>query len=295
MSQPQAGAGGPLGLGYPNTARVWNYLIGGKDNFAVDREAADRMTALMQEVGAPTGAQAAVENRDGLQRAVDYLIREAGIRQFLDLGSGLPNMGNTHQVAQRRDPDAKVAYVDIDPMVSSHAAALMAGQNVATVVADLREPQQVIENEAVRQVLDFDEPVALLFISMLHCLSDEEDPWGVVRRFRDAVVPGSYLVISHLSNEARPEAAAHLLRISREMHMSTPLVPRSRDAIARYFEGFTLVDPGLVYLEEWRPELHDPFAPPPIVETGDDADVHLPAFDDPRGAKSHMVGVGVKD
>ena len=198
---------------YPNTARIWNYQLGGKDNYPVDREASHVANAMVQDIGAPTGEDAAQDGRHLLQRMVDYMLGQ-GVRQFLDLGSGFPNMANTHQVAHRVDPDARVVYVDIDPIVSTNAAALMAGPNVVALRADLREPEQVLGDERVRELLDFDQPVGIMFICMLHCLWDEEDPWGVVRRFRDAVVPGSYLAISHMTDEAHPQAAERLFQKS---------------------------------------------------------------------------------
>jgi hypothetical protein len=133
---------------YPNTARIWNYQLGGKDNFPVDREASEVANAMVRDIGAPTGEDAARDGRHLLQRMVDYML-EQGVRQFLDLGSGFPNMANTHQVAHRVDPDARVVYVDIDPIVSTHAAALMAGPNVVTLRADLREPEQVLGDKRV--------------------------------------------------------------------------------------------------------------------------------------------------
>src|ERR1700691_3074479 len=136
----------PVGLKYPNTARVWNYHLRGTDNFPVDRQAAAAVEAMSAKIGVPLAADTAVEGRHLLQRMVDYMLGQ-GVRQFLDLGSGLPNMANTHQIAQRTAPQARVAYVDIDPMVSGHAAALMAGPNVVTLRADLREPEQVLGNE----------------------------------------------------------------------------------------------------------------------------------------------------
>ena len=174
----------PINIRYPNTARIWNYQLGGKDNFAVDRDASDAANAMVGGMGVPTGQDAAYDGRHLLQRMVDYMLGQ-GVRQFLDLGSGLPNMANTHQIAQRVDPGARIVYVDLDPLVSTHAAALLAGPNVVTLRADLREPEQVLGDEQVRDLLDFDQPVGIMFICVLHCLWNEEDPWAVVRRFRD--------------------------------------------------------------------------------------------------------------
>src|SRR5215471_11910427 len=152
----------PIGVRYPNTARIWNYQLGGKDNFAVDRQASDAANAMVRGLGVPAGAASALESRHLLQRMVDYLLGQ-GVRQFLDLGSGLPNMANTHQIAHRVAPDARIVYVDADPLVSSHAAALMAGDNVVTLRADLREPGQVLGDARIRDLLDFGKPVGIMF------------------------------------------------------------------------------------------------------------------------------------
>ena len=287
----------PINIRYPNTARIWNYQLGGKDNFAVDREASDAANAMVGGMGVPTGQDAAYDGRHLLQRMVDYMLGQ-GVRQFLDLGSGLPNMANTHQIAQRVDSHARVVYVDLDPLVSTHAAALMAGPNVVTLRADLREPEQVLGDEQVRDLLDFDQPVGIMFICVLHCLWDKEDPWAVVRQFRDAVVPGSYLALSHMTNEAHPEAADGLFRMTQELHWNTPLIARDRTDIARFFEGFTLVDPGLVPPAQWRPDLHDPLRRQ--HEDGDEGEPVLERIftqrpDDDRGAAWHYCGIGIKD
>jgi len=156
----------PIGVRYPNTARIWNYQLGGKDNFAVDRAASDAANAMVSGLGVPAGTDTAVESRHLLQRMVDYMIGQ-GVRQFLDLGSGLPNMANTHQIAHRGAPGARVVYTDIDPMVSTHAAALMAGADVVTLRADLREPEQVLGDARVRDLLDFGQPIGIMFMCVL--------------------------------------------------------------------------------------------------------------------------------
>jgi hypothetical protein len=217
-----------------------------------------------------------------------------GVRQFLDLGSGLPNMANTHQIAHRVAPEARIVYVDVDPMVSTHAAALMAGSNVVTLRADLREPEQVLGDARVRDLLDFGQPIGIMFMCVLHCLWDKEDPWGVVRQFRDAVSPGSYLALSHMTDEAHPEAAEGLFRISQDLHWNTPLVSRNRADIARFFDGFTLVEPGLVPPAQWRPELDNPLRHPgegaPVLRLI----VPEPAEPD-KGVAWHLCGIGTKD
>jgi SAM-dependent methyltransferase len=286
----------PINIRYPNTARIWNYQLGGKDNFAVDREASDAANAMIRGMGVPAGSDAALDGRHLLQRMVDYMLGQ-GVRQFLDLGSGLPNMANTHQIAHRVAPEARVVYVDIDPLVSTHAAALMAGRNVVTLQADLRQPEQVLGSAQVGDLLDLDQPVGVMFICVLHCLWDQEDPWGIVRQFRDAVAPGSYLALTHMTDEAHPEAAERLFRMTQDLHWNTPLIARSRTAIARFFDGLTLVEPGLVPPAQWRPDLHRPLRNRPEHD-GDEEPVLKPSSpetgEDDRGAAWHLCGIGVK-
>ena len=287
----------PIGVRYPNTARIWNYQLGGKDNFEVDRQASDAANAMVKGLGVPAGADTAVESRHLLQRMVDYMLAQ-GVRQFLDLGSGLPNMANTHQVAHRVAPAARIVYGDVDPMVSTHAAAQMAGSNVITLRADLREPEQVLGDSRVRDLLDFGQPVGIMFMCVLHCLWDKEDPWGIVRQFRDAVPAGSYLALSHMTDEAHPEAAEGLFRISQDLHWNTPLISRSRTDIARFFDGFTLVEPGLVPPAQWHPELDNPLRHPG-EPGGDEVPVLRLIVPEPaepdRGVAWHLCGIGIKD
>jgi cephalosporin hydroxylase len=269
-----------VGATTPNTARVWDYQLGGKDNYEIDRKVAEQFNAAVRQMGAPDGHEVAAENRAFLRRAVTYLAAEAGVSQFLDLGAGLPTMANTHHIAQQANPDARVVYVDLDPVVSVHASALLAqDERVLPVRADLRDPDQVLGNEQVQDFIDFGKPIAVMFVAMLHCLPKEEDPVGVVRRFRDAVVPGSYLVVTHLTTEGHPAEAERLHQLSIDVGMSTPLVPRPRTEIERFFEGFTPVEPGLVFIDEWRPSM-------------DDAQVAEPRR---GGARWFLAGVGRKD
>ena len=282
----------PIGVRYPNTARIWNYQLGGKDNFEVDRKASDATNAMVKGLGVPAGADTAVESRHLLKGMIDYMLGQ-GVRQFLDLGSGLPNMANTHRVA----PGARIVCVDIDPMVSTHAAALMAGPNVVTLRADLRGPEQVLGDTRVGDLLDFGQPIGIMFMCVLHCLWDKEDPWNVVRQFRDAVVPGSYLALSHMTDGAHPGAAEGLFRISQELHWNTPLISRSRADITRFFGGFTLVEPGFVSPAQWRPDLDNPLRQPHVHE--DDAPVLRLIVPEPpggdRGVAWHLCGIGAKD
>ena len=283
----------PLGVRFPNTARVWNYHLRGKDNFEADRRAAEAVEAMSVKIGVPLAADTAIEGRHLLQRMVDYMLGQ-GVRQFLDLGSGLPSMANTHQIAHRVAPDARVVYVDIDPMVSSHASARMAGSNVAALRADLREPGQVLGNPLVRELLDFGQPVGIMFICVLHCLWDKEDPWAVVRQFCDAVPSGSHLALSHMTDEVHPQGAQALFQMTQDLHWNTPLISRSRADIARFFDGFTLVEPGLVPPAQWRPELDNPLRHPgegaPVLRLI----VPEPAEPD-KGVAWHLCGIGTKD
>jgi S-adenosyl methyltransferase len=300
-AEPPAAAGpgseDPVGARYPNTARIWNYQLGGQDNFPVDRQASEAANVMVRELGVPAGAETAIESRHLQQRMVDFMLGQ-GVRQFLDLGSGLPNMASTHQIAHRVAPEARIVYVDVDPLVSDHAAALLADPHVVMLRADLREPEQVLSDTRVRDLFDFGQPVGIMFMCVLHCLWDREDPWGVVGQFRDAVAPGSYLALSHMTDETHPEAAAGLFRMTQELHWNTPLISRDRTGIARFFDGFTLVEPGLVAPAQWRPDLDNPLRN--RRGSGDDSEPVLkpispgPAAGD-RGAGWHLCGVGLKD
>lgn len=246
-------------------------------------------------MGVPTGADAAYEGRHLLQRMIDYMLGQ-GIRQFLDLGSGLPNMASTHLIAHRVAPEARIVYVDLDPLVSTHAAALMAGPNVVTVRADLREPEQVLGSTQVRGLFDFGQPIGIMFICMLHCMWDEEDPWSVVRQFREAVVPGSYLAISHMTDEGHTEASQRLFQMTQDLHWDMPLISRNRTDIARFFEGFTLVEPGLVPMARWRPDLRNPLRDSREHDEGEFVLKRSPERpEDDRGAAWHLCGIGIKD
>jgi hypothetical protein len=228
-------------------ARVYDYWLGGKDNFAADREAAERVLAVSP--GLRWRIQA---NRRFLARAVRYLAEEAGIRQFLDIGTGIPSANNTHQVAQEAAPDARIVYVDNDPIVLSHARALLtSGPRGATqyVHGDAREPGPIIESAA--ETLDFRQPVALMLIGVLHLIQDSEDPWGLVAWLMAQLPAGSYLAISHPAIDIAPGQAEAQRRYNERV--STPQTLRDRDQVARFFEGLELVEPGLVYVHAWRP------------------------------------------
>jgi SAM-dependent methyltransferase len=231
----------------PHPARMYDYFLGGKDNFPADREAGDEVLAAWPEV-----REGVLENRAFLRRVVSFLAGEAGIRQFLDIGTGIPTQGNVHEVAHAAAPDARVVYVDNDPIVHVHANALLAGDTTSIILADLREPETILGHPKVREALDLSKPFALLLIAILHFITDEEDPQGIVARFRQALSPGSYLAISHVTADFSPEATTRAARVYDRA--ATRLVPRGGPEIARFFDGLELVEPGLVPIQHWRPE-----------------------------------------
>ena len=244
----------PVGVdtSIPNVARMYDYALGGKDNFAADRAAADRWFAAVPEVG--RGPM--LLNRRFLGRAVRFLAGEAGIRQFLDIGAGLPTQGNVHEIAQALAPDARVVYVDYDPVVVTHGRALLATSETVTVVSgDLRRPGEILDNPEIRASINFDQPVAVLLIAILHFVADAEDPVAIVTRLRDALAPGSYLVLSHV----RAGSHAPAIEKGKEVYRGATagVTPRPRADILRLFEGFDLVEPGLVWLPQWRPDSSD--------------------------------------
>ena len=230
-------------------ARVYDFWLGGKDNFAADRAAAEQVMQVMPEI-----LDTVRGNRGFLVRAVRFL-RDAGIRQFIDVGSGLPSSPNVHEVAQADETGARVVYVDNDPVVFLHGEALMARNGATSVVrADLRDVEEVLSRAG--ELLDFTQPVGLLFVGCLHHIADRDDPAGVVARYLEALAPGSYLVISHATDDRSPEK----MRANSEVAESSGavLIPRGKDAISRMFNGRDLVEPGLVLVSYWRPEGGDP-------------------------------------
>jgi SAM-dependent methyltransferase len=229
----------------PSIARVYDAILGGKDNFPADRAVADQLIELI-----PTGRQAALYNRALLGRAVRHLASQ-GIRQFVDLGSGLPTASNTHQVAQAVVPDARVVYVDIDPIVLAHGRALLAENEHTTVItADFRDADAVLDDPELRRLIDLDEPVALIMLAVVHHLNDDEDPAAIVRRYTDRVASGSHLLLTHFVDHG--ERTAELERVLLA-DLGTGRF-RGIDEITRYFDGLELLDPGVVYNPLWRPE-----------------------------------------
>ena len=242
----------------PNVARIYDYWLGGKDNFAADRTAAERLSEIVPEARA-----AARANREFLSRAVRFLA-EAGIRQFIDLGTGLPTQANVHEVAHQVDPGARVVYVDYDPVVIVHGQALLQADDATVMIdADVREPEKILEHHELRAMIDFDEPVAVLMVGIMHFITDAEDPYRIVARFRDAMVPGGYVAICHVTGDPRPSAVAPVTEVYNET--TSPMTPRSRDQVLRLFGGFDLVEPGLVYAPEWRAEWTGEQAADPVT------------------------------
>jgi len=236
-------------------ARVYDYWLGGKDNFAADREAAERVLAVTP--GLRFRVQA---NRAFLARAVRFLATEAGIRQFLDIGTGIPTANNTHEVAQAAAPTSRIVYVDNDPIVLAHARALLTSTPegaTAYLEADLRDPGPILAEAA--RTLDFEQPVALMLIGVLHLVQDSEDPYDLVARYLAALQPGSYLAISHPASDIHVAAQAEAQKRYNE-RVSTPQTLRNHAEVTR-FDGLQLVPPGVVYVHTWRADPGDEPAP----------------------------------
>jgi hypothetical protein len=252
-SQPAVGNGAParrtIDTGVAHSARVHDYWLGGKDNFAADRAAGDAVMAAYPGIVMSVRA-----NRAFLARAVRFLAAEAGIRQFLDIGTGIPASNNTHEVAQSVAPGSRVVYVDYDPVVLLHARALLKGSGEGAldyIDADLRDPQAILEQAA--KTLDFTRPVAVMLIAIMHLIVDDDDPYGLVGRLMAAVPPGSYLALSQVASdiqaEQMAEAARRYNRLARETQRH-----RTHAEVARFFDGLDLVEPGLVPVQQWRPD-----------------------------------------
>jgi len=236
-----------------NQARMYDYLLGGKDNYAADREAVDAILTIYPEM-----AFTARANRAFLGRAVCFLAGDAGIRQFLDIGTGIPTANNTHQVAQAIAPESRVVYVDYDPIVLAHARALLTSDAAGAtdyIDADLRDTSAILRQAA--GLLNFTKPVAVTLLAVLHAIPDDDDPHAIVATLMDAVPSGSYLAISHGGSDLIPRATQNGIRGVSE-RMQQRIAYRDRDAVARFFAGLDLAAPGLVRVEEWRPEPDSP-------------------------------------
>jgi SAM-dependent methyltransferase len=231
-----------------NVARVYDYLLGGSHNFLADQDLGRSLAATDPSVRAIARA-----NRDFLGRAVRFLT-EAGVGQFLDIGSGIPTQGNVHEVAQQASRDCRVVYVDVDPVAIAHSKALLAGnENTAIIDADLHQPEEILAHAGTRRLIDFSQPVGLLLVSVLPFISEAADPGRIVATLRDALAPGSYLVLAHATDASRPVVAQAAEKVYNSS-VSAQAQMRSHEEILRFFDGFELVDPGLVYVPLWRPD-----------------------------------------
>jgi hypothetical protein len=234
----------------PNAARVYDYFLGGANNFDVDRAFARKLTEIV-----PDAPFLAVQNRGFLRRAVKF-VAEQGVRQFLDLGSGIPTAGNTHEIAQAVDPAATVVYVDFEAVAVAHSELILADNPNATVVrADFRTPEAVLNHPAVRAAIDFSRPVGILMFSSVHFISEQDKPWDVVAAFRDATAPGSYLALSHATNDQRPEIGE---AVAEYKNAANSAYVRTRDEFGRFFAGYELVEPGVVYTAQWHADVEVP-------------------------------------
>jgi hypothetical protein len=248
----EAGKSGrpPFDTTVANQARIYDYLLGGKDNYAADRAAVDAVLKVAPEMGF-----AARANRAFLGRVVRYLAAEAGIRQFLDIGTGIPTAGNLHQVAQAVAPESRVVYVDYDPVVLAHARALLTSHEAGAteyVDADLRDTPAILGGAA--RLLDFTKPVAVTLLMILHVIPDSDDPYALVTKVIDALPPGSYLAVSHLGSDLLDREAKQGFEDIVSRSAQQQYIGRSREQMARFFVGTDLVEPGLVRVEEWHPD-----------------------------------------
>ncbi|MGW2700520.1 SAM-dependent methyltransferase [Streptomyces sp. NPDC001340] len=249
MGQDGGFSVGEIDTSRPHPARIYDYLLGGKDNYEVDRRAGDELAAAAPEVR--IGLQA---NRAFLRRAVRYVV-SSGVRQILDIGTGLPTSPNVHEIAHEVAPDVRVACVDNDPIVAAHANALLSSSGATSVVlADVRDPQAIVNHPEVRRAIDFGRPVALLLVAVLHFLTDAEKPAQTVAALRDALPAGSFLVLSHATGDFADRSAAQAVYNK----ATATLNLRSRAEVEGFFDGFELVEPGLTQVPFWRPD-----TPPP--------------------------------
>jgi SAM-dependent methyltransferase len=238
----------------PSAARIYDYYLGGSHNFEVDREVARQVLEVF-----PDAMELAQTQRAFLRRAVRFCV-DQGINQFLDIGSGIPTAGNVHELAQAADPNARVVYVDTDPVAVAHSRAILAGNDQATIVqADLRDPTVILSHPETRRLIDLDRPIGLLMVGLLYFIPDADDPAGLIKRFHSAVAPGTHLVITQWTLDVRAEEG----RRSQAIYARTPnpLIPRSNAEVCALLEGWTLLDPGIVLVPEWRPDPTDGLGP----------------------------------
>jgi hypothetical protein len=252
MGGSGAGPGG-INTSVPNVARIYDYILGGKDNFAADRRAAQQLLAALPDV-----AGVVRDNRSFIGRVVRFLAGEAGVRQFLDLGAGLPTQNCVHEMAHAIAPDARVVYVDNDPVVCSHGQALLGpGGTVGVVLGDLRRPAEILRHPEVLAKLDFSQPVGVLCVCALHFVPDEEKPHQIIAEYRDHLAPGSFLAITHGITAATPEddpdgVVQSVTNVYQ--NASAQIHVRSTKEIERFFDGFEIIEPGVVWTANWRPD-----------------------------------------
>jgi hypothetical protein len=244
------GFSGEINTRVAHPARIYDYYLGGKDNFRADRE-----TAELALAATPSVRDMARQNRAYLQRVVRYLAAEAGIRQFLDIGTGLPTQGNVHEIAQAVAPEARVVYVDNDPIVLAHSRALLDAPHTTVILGDLRDPAAILANPEVGKLIDLQRPMAVLLVAVLHFIQDQDDPGGITATLRDAMASGSYLAISHATMDVAEADAEVADKVVRAYQRSTsPVTLRTRAEIASFFGDFELVDPGLQQIHQWHPD-----------------------------------------
>ncbi|MFD4670773.1 SAM-dependent methyltransferase [Lentzea sp. NPDC058450] len=247
----------PLGIDttVPSMARVYDYILGGAHNFAADRQVGSQIEKLVP--GLPSVARL---NRRFLGRAVNFLM-DQGVRQFLDIGSGIPTVANVHEVAQTRDPDARVVYVDKDPVAFAHSQLLLAdNENAAIVQADMRDPEAVLSSPEVARLLRLDEPVGLLMLLMLHWVPDEDSPEKLVAHYRDALPAGSFVAMTHVAKDQIDESVDQAAAVVNQSRSADQMHMRTHAQVSALFDGFSLVEPGLVGCGEWRPDGPGDFA-----------------------------------
>jgi hypothetical protein len=246
-----SGGAARIDMTKPHPARRYDYWLGGKDNFQADREAAEAIAAVFPHI-----RTAARENRAFMRRAVKFLAAETGVRQFLDIGTGLPTANNVHDVAQGIAPESRIVYVDNDPLVLTHARALLTSSEqgaTAYIDADVRSPEKILQDPAVQETLNWSEPVALLLVAVLHFVEDHEDPYGIVNTLVDALPPGSFLVLSHATFD--PLDPVTIAKMNAVNEGITPrFSPRTMAEVSRLFEGLDVLEPGIVSVSDWRPE-----------------------------------------
>jgi hypothetical protein len=251
-SEDPAGDGVPFDTSRAHMARVYDFWLGGKDNYAADRVVAEQVAGVYPDIRDAVRAQRAF-----LARVVRFLVTEAGVRQFLDIGTGLPSANNTHQVAQREVPESRVVYVDNDPIVLSHARALLTGTpegETAYIEADLRDTSSILEGAA--ELLDFKQPVAVMLLGILQGIPDQDEPGAIIARIMDAVPPGSYLAISQIARDvAADEVAEGVQRYNQAA--AVPVAARTHAEVCQFFTGLELLEPGVVQVHRWRPEIWD--------------------------------------